>query len=320
MLDITPFSLSGDSVPGSASPNRDKALPQLMLNDLDRIWLQALYDTSMTNRRPNLRTIKSQLKDQLPRSYDPANIPAILTFSNGEEISPLGIRALQGSDAVLQKMNVILCGIQEQLINDPEIKTLELADTARHIGLSSGETSFLFYLMTHYFRFLSSGGNRTQGHYGMEFFSIDDAAYKNLMACEDFVPVIRAALMTIQGQATVDTSLPAQTATDEDSAVAPGTTATQVLAIHFLLKQCGVNPIDKPTTDTRFMQFLTGRETNAKKIQSTTLYKNIVRPFKPNEKTLLKELKIIREYFDNIELHDIVHAIDHEINTCKQRG
>ena len=68
------------------------------------------------------------------------------------------------------------------------------------------------------------------------------------------------------------------------------------------------------------MQFLTGRETNAKKIQSTTLYKNIVRPFKPNEKTLLKELKIIREYFDNMELHDIVHAIDHEINTCKQCG
>ena len=158
-----------------------------------------------------------------------------------------------------KKMSAILCAIQEQLINDAEIKTIELADIARHTGLSSGETSFLFYLMTHYFRFLSSGGTRTQGHYGVEFFSIDDAAYKHLMAYEDFVPMIRAGLMTIQGQATVDISLPAQADADEDNATAPGTTATQVLAMHFLLKHCGVNPIDKPTPVTRFMQFLTGR-------------------------------------------------------------
>jgi hypothetical protein len=274
----------------------------------------------MTNKRPTLRTIKSQLKDRLPRSYDPANIPAILTFSNGEEISPLGIRALQGCDSVLQKMNAIICGIQEQLINDAEIKTIELADIARHIGLSSGETSFLFYLMTHYFRFLSSGGTRTQGHYGMDFFSIDDAAYKHLMACEDFVPVIRAALMTIQGQATVDTSLPDQKDTDEDNTTAPGTTATQVLAMHFLLKQCGINPIDNPTPTTRFMQFLTGKETKAKKVQNTNLYKNVAHPFKSHDKTLRKELKIIREYFDNMELYAIVDLVDHEIKTCKRSG
>jgi hypothetical protein len=298
-----------------------KPLPVFTLKDLDRLWLQTLYDISLTNKRPNLREMKSQLKGQMPRSYDPAMISSALTLSNGEEISPLGIRALEGNDSVLNKMNAILRGIQQLLEDDPDGKIVEVSDIARHAKLPLGETSFLFHLMTHYFRFSSSAGTRTQGYYGLDFFSIDDAAYKNIMRYEDFTDVVVESLKLSGQLPAAEDQMEEQRLTAESAKSAtPGTTATQVLAMHFLLKQCGINPIDQPANVARFLQFLTGKETNAKKIQNTNLYKNISHPFKEHEKSLLKELKTIREYFEKMGLDAIVAMIDCEINTSNKSG
>jgi hypothetical protein len=307
--------LMQDKTTTHVPPAQRKVLPDFPLRDLDRLWLQTLYNISLTNKRPNLREIKSQLKGQLPRSYDPMTIPSALTLSNGEEISPLGIRALEGSDAVLLKMNRILHGIQQQLEEQPHASLVEIAHVARHASLPVGEASFLFHLMTNYFHFLSSGGSRTPGYYGLDHFSVDDAAYRNIMSCADFTDEI------------IEKLKPAEEPTfDQDNTaeggptVTAGTTATQVLAMHFLLRQCGINPIDQPANVARFLQFLTGKETGAKRIQSTNLYKNVAHPFRAHDKTLLKELKTIREYFENMGLDDIVKIIDHEIENSKKSG
>ena len=298
-----------------------KSLPVFQLKDLDRIWLQKLYEISLTNKRPNLREMKSQLKGQLPRSFDPAMILSVFTLSNGEEISPLGIRALEENDVVLKKMNAIMGGIQGLLEDHPDSNLVEIADIARHASLPVGETSFLFHLMTHYFRFLSSAGTRTQGYYGLDYFSIDDEAYKNIMRCDDFSALIAQSLKLTEEQAPAEDDLAEQRYLDEPrESVTASTTAMQVLAIHFLLKHCGINPIDQPANVARFLQFLTGKETKARKIQNTNLYKNVAHPFKEHDKTLLKELKAIREYFEKMCLDDIVTMIDREIETSKRCG
>jgi len=296
-------------------------LPSFVLTDNDRIWLRTLYDISQTNKRPNLREMKSQLKDQLPRSYDPASIPSALTLSNGEEISPLGIRALEGDDTVLKKMNGILRGIQQQLEDQPRANLVEIADAAHHAGLAVGEVTFLFHLMTHYFRFFSSCGTRTQGYYGLDYLSTDDAAYKNIMGCEDFTNEIVQRLSLEAGPAAAeDNPAEQRSLAGPGGSVTPGTIATRVLAMHFLLKHCGISPVDQPTEVARFLQFLTGKETGAKRIQNTNLYKKVAHPFKEHDKTLLKELKIIREYFEKMGLDAIVKTIDGEIELSKKSG
>jgi hypothetical protein len=55
------------------------------------------------------------------------------------------------------------------------------------------------------------------------------------------------------------------------------TTARQVLAVKYLLKHCGLdNDMDK-TDIARLVQFLTGKETGAKSITNTNIYKSVKR-------------------------------------------
>jgi len=95
------------------------------------------------------------------------------------------------------------------------------------------------------------------------------------------------------------------------------TTARQVLAVHYLLKSAGINPVDAPAPVAEFIRFLTRREANAKRIQDTTLYKNVVNPFKLNDAALKKDLEFILPFFRKMNLDTIVAAIEQEIAMCE---
>jgi hypothetical protein len=89
-------------------------------------------------------------------------------------------------------------------------------------------------------------------------------------------------------------------------------TARQVLAVHYLLKHLNVNNIDH-TAKARFVQFLTNKETGAKEIKNTRIYKYICSPLKKDEKSLIADLQFIRVYFENLGLTNIVEEINKEI-------
>lgn len=92
------------------------------------------------------------------------------------------------------------------------------------------------------------------------------------------------------------------------------TTSRQVLAMHFLFEHCNVNNVD--TTDkARFIQFLTGREINAKSIANTNIYKKLKSPFPASDKALTIDLQFIRNYFEKLGLIEIVNKINKEIGT-----
>ncbi|THU34207.1 hypothetical protein FAM09_24625 [Niastella caeni] len=94
------------------------------------------------------------------------------------------------------------------------------------------------------------------------------------------------------------------------------TTARQVLALHYLLKQLGINIVDNPSSIAKFIQFLTGREVNANRIQDTTIYKKVVKPFNLNDKTLKRDLEFIIPFFKEIGLMAAVKDIEDEIAKC----
>ena len=98
------------------------------------------------------------------------------------------------------------------------------------------------------------------------------------------------------------------------------TTARQVLAVHYLLKSVGLNPVDAPAPVADFIQFLTRRELNAKRIQDSTIYKKVVSPFKHNEAALKKDLEFILTFFRKMNLDTIVAAIEKEIANCEGRS
>lgn len=103
-------------------------------------------------------------------------------------------------------------------------------------------------------------------------------------------------------------------ANEQNSGNPEFTTSRQVLAMHYLFEYCNVVNIDT-TEKARFIQFLTGREVNAKNIGNTNIYKKLKSPFPQSEKTLINDLQFIRTYFEKLGLIEIVSKINKEIGT-----
>ena len=81
----------------------------------------------------------------------------------------------------------------------------------------------------------------------------------------------------------------------------------------------GISPVDAPVPVAEFVQFLTGREVNARRIQDSTLYKNVANPFKLNDAALKKDLEFILPFFRKMNLDIIVKTIEKEIADCEGR-
>lgn len=84
------------------------------------------------------------------------------------------------------------------------------------------------------------------------------------------------------------------------------TTARQVIAVHYLLKYVNVRNVDK-TEIARFIQFLTGKNLD-------NIYKKLQNPFKVNDKALNEDLRFVRNYFERLNLTEIVKMINNEIS------
>lgn len=95
------------------------------------------------------------------------------------------------------------------------------------------------------------------------------------------------------------------------------TTARQVLALHYLLEHCGVNNIDN-TVKAKFIQFLTNRQTDAKNIRNTSIYKRLKNVLGNDNKSLKNDLSFIRQYFEDLGLQSISVSITKEIANCKE--
>jgi hypothetical protein len=95
------------------------------------------------------------------------------------------------------------------------------------------------------------------------------------------------------------------------------TTARQVLAIFFLLKEQHIWQNSDKTEVARFIQFLTGKETKTDKIKNTNIYKYTRDPIKLTEKEVKNDLLFIRKYFQGMGFSSIVSAIDKEIEAFK---
>lgn len=125
---------------------------------------------------------------------------------------------------------------------------------------------------------------------------------------------LKTALATIKAGGEIESSAKSGDSRDKNKEF---TVARQVLAIHYLLKANGINPIDQPAEVSKFIQFVTGREVLAKRIQDTTIYKKVKSPFKLNDEELLKDLTFISQFFQSMGLLEIVDAVNKEIQNCK---
>ena len=94
------------------------------------------------------------------------------------------------------------------------------------------------------------------------------------------------------------------------------TTARQVLAITYLLNELNINRENTSLTEiAKFIQFLTGRETKALKINDTTIYKRVKQPLSKTDNAVEKDLQFIRPFFEKLGLQSIINKLNKEIGS-----
>ena len=95
------------------------------------------------------------------------------------------------------------------------------------------------------------------------------------------------------------------------------TTAQQVLAFHFVMKRFGIlNKVNK-TEIAELIRFLTRKEIGVKKINNTTIYKRLKKPYPLNDKQLKSDLRFIRDYFKKRGFRAVANEIDEELRSIE---
>ncbi|MEQ1676176.1 MAG: hypothetical protein ABL876_05730 [Chitinophagaceae bacterium] len=131
-------------------------IPIIELTEYERLWLTEAYNAFKENKRGNQRKIWSKLYGQVPENFNPVAIDSNLINSTGEDITILGIIALEKNLDVLKKLDKVIYCIKELLIANPEMTDVSIGDVSSKIGLDSMEVGSLLHLVYRYGRFYRS--------------------------------------------------------------------------------------------------------------------------------------------------------------------
>lgn len=175
-------------------------IPDFVITPSDRLWLRTILDAAYENRRLTVPEIKTLLKGKLPAKYFPTDISRLLISSNGEEITLLGIRLLEGSDSILKKCDKIIAAIQQILYDNQNKKPVEHLEIAGLTKIPGNVVSLLLLLMCAFLPSFRSTGSRTFGLYGVEFITFDPASYKQIMGTESIMEYILETIEWVENQ------------------------------------------------------------------------------------------------------------------------
>ena len=103
-------------------------IPILPLTEVERLWMQEVYNRNLTGQRFSARDIWSVLHESLPQSFRPAAMDPRLITAGGEKVCLLGVVALQGNYEILSKANQVITWIRKQLLAVPTTDAI-LTDT-----------------------------------------------------------------------------------------------------------------------------------------------------------------------------------------------
>lgn len=285
-------------------------VPIIELSEPDRLWMECLYNLMKKNKRPTFRIVHAKLQEQLPKNYDAKHISRKLVTPDNLEVTVLGIVALEKDRFIVDKANKVINAIGKIIKEDEMVQAIEAVQISEKSGVPENEVHILLLLLCHYFRYCSSYGKKTKAedYYGAEFITFDEPSFQTFVRIGDMGEEICKSIKQNEENS------------DEEEFPSRHSLAKQVLAIHFMLKELGVNGVDEPAAVSRFVQFLTGKEMRSKRIQDTSIYKRVKSPFRNNDQFLLKELQSIRSYFESMGLDKILNQIDHEIDHSRKSG
>src|SRR5258706_14333872 len=93
-------------------------LPAFNLSDLERLWLQEVYNRNKAGKRFSFEHVRVALEGQIPNDFRYDSIDKRLLEHNGTSITILGILALEPGNDITDNINKIALAIRQLIIED----------------------------------------------------------------------------------------------------------------------------------------------------------------------------------------------------------
>jgi serine/threonine protein kinase len=161
------------------------------LTEPQRIWLEAIYSKFKKEEPPSARALSVELRDKLPKDFDPEKINTHLLRS-GIDITILGIALLDLDSEIVRRTDRIIRDIQKRLLSNPDIKGISATEISQSTEIPEYDVAVILEMLS--FTSLFHGSGTRYGPKGWATFNIEDRAFKQYFKYEGMEQLLESFL------------------------------------------------------------------------------------------------------------------------------
>jgi hypothetical protein len=150
--------------------------PRITLTEPQRLWLRVICSKLRSGEQVSARPLKVELRDKLPRDFDPAEIDYRL-LANEDRITLLGIALLDPTSELVKKADLVISSIHHLLIHIPEAKSIGADVISQETKLPKEEVAVIFSKLSRVGYFHDSGTTYGYGIDGLLTINIDSRTF-----------------------------------------------------------------------------------------------------------------------------------------------
>lgn len=156
--------------------------PKISLTSAERIWLEKVYEKIKQGIKPEYKTIRIELFNKLPSNFYPGHIDSKLVQNKGTEITLLGIYAIDPKSDLIDKINIVVTYMKNQLLSDPDLIGFKAEEVSKAVNIRADEIGLIIKLITMYGHFWRGAGGADFYGYGDISFNGDNNVFEQYVS------------------------------------------------------------------------------------------------------------------------------------------
>lgn len=144
--------------------------PRIQISEPEKLWLEKIYEKTKAGDEIDLRTMRVELWEDLPKDFGPSRIHHRL-LHGGTRLTLLGLWLLNPNDEMIRDTEKVILAIRKMIIENPKLESVSAKQVAEELGLEDDRVAVIFELMGSLGHFYSSasGSPSGRGHYEIDF-------------------------------------------------------------------------------------------------------------------------------------------------------
>jgi predicted nucleotide-binding protein len=162
---------------------------KVKLTEPQKIWLRGLYSHLSKGKQIDVRSLKIELLNQLPKNFNPSEIDSRLLRSD-VNLTIIGIGLLDPDSNLINKTNKVLQGIREVLLQNPKTERINVQEISNLTEVAEDQVAVVFEKLSYVGLFHNSG--TSYGPVGWASINVSEQAFDSFLKYENVEQIVRS--------------------------------------------------------------------------------------------------------------------------------